>query len=346
MAEIDPITGLPTSTSEQVQALGGGKNVQVDSSLNNYGPDAMSNYSTPPDDLGRGDLTAALKGSAEDKTAALMDATEDVNSNLAPYQQPGESELNTIKGYDEYYDPSMLVSTQLSKLIDPESEYMKAVDIRSREESNKYGGLGSAQAIGAGRRNAIEAALPIAQGDADVKTRFGLQEQAAANEVNKLTAETALGSALMVQRMALENQQKSLDNAFQLASLSLDQEGQLALTDLSARWKMVADEANMNLEAALQQKLTQHKIDAEMVASVKKSAGDMIQSYQISVEELLKDPDFLQLGGSAISKTINNMLKTTVAGIQFMADSSGINLDDYLDDFEKNARMGVTIPEP
>ena len=37
------------------------------------------------------------------------------------------------------------------------------------------------------------------------------------------------------------------------------------------------------------------------------------------------------------------MLATTSASIQFMADSSGINLDDYLDDFEENARFTANV---
>ena len=79
------------------------------------------------------------------------------------------------------------------------------------------------------------------------------------------------------------------------------------------------------------------------MASVRAASADLVQNYQISVEELLKDPDFLQLGSETIQQTLNNMLATTSASIQFMADSSGINLDDYLDDFEANAAFTADV---
>ena len=62
--------------------------------------------------------------------------------------------------------PEALVSNQMATLLDQESPYIKTNIAKAKEEANKLGLLSSSMAVGAGRRAAIESALPIAQQDA------------------------------------------------------------------------------------------------------------------------------------------------------------------------------------
>lgn len=340
---IDPVTGIDDGLDDESTALGGatdqGGGVSVAITNSEGDGRELPNYG--------GDQVAALSGTVQNLQTQAQQQNTALNSALPGYNAPDQEKLDTIKDHSEYMTPEMMVSNQLSQIIESDSPYMQAITGMAEREAQRYGQLGSAQAVGQATRYGILEAKDIARDDAATHRTFGQQRQASENEIGKIAAETELGSALMSQRHALENTSKTLAHTFQLAAQQLDFEGQAGLADIQGKWQTYTQEASMMLDAELQGQLLSQKIDAETVASVKKQTGDMVQNYQISVEQLLKDPDFLQLGGSAISSTLNNMLNSTVAGMQFMADSSGINIDAYLDAFIENASMDLTdIPEP
>jgi hypothetical protein len=321
---IDPVTGLEIPVGDT--------------------PTPISDVQIP--DVGLGETQTALKGRATEETAKLGTEAQRINANQTQFTAPDPSKIDTINTAGTYERPEDTVAFQMDKLLSADSPYMQNAVRRSEEQSQKYGALGSSMSVGAGQRAAIESALPIAQQDAQTSSKFGMQAQAAENQIGVTEAETELGSALMLQRVGLETQQQKLDQAFKIAGQGLDAESKLMVADIQGRWQTVTNDANLRLEAALKEGLNNQQIDAETVASVRGASSDLIQNYQISVEELLKDPDFLQLGGASIQSTLNNMLTTTTASIQFLADSTGINLDDYLDDFEVNAEFTTVLPEP
>jgi hypothetical protein len=301
-------------------------------------------------DVGLGDAQTALRGRVAGEIEKIGARGDWTNATQPGYTAPDPSKTDTIEGAGVYERPEDKVAFQMDQLLNADSAYMQNAVRRAEEQSQKFGALGSSMSVGASQRAAIESALPIAQQDAQTSSKFGMQTQAAENQIGTIEAETELGSSLMMQRMALETQQMSLDQAFKMAAQGLDAESSLMVADIQGRWQMVTNDASMRLDAALKEQLNNQTIDAEAVASVRGAASDLTQNYQISVEELLKDPDFLQLGGVVIKNTLNNMLATTTASIQFLADSSGIQLDGFLDDFEiylgdfeENARFTANI---
>lgn len=346
---IDPVTGLETDPAP-TGALAG-MSIAADPTAtaaetvtggsSGGGVDTRTEVEIP--DVGLEEAREALKGRVEEEQEKLDLRGEEQLLNQPDYVAPDPDRLDTISDADVYQRPEDMVAFQMEQLLNQDSPYMQIAKQRAEERAQRYGLLGSSMSVGSAHRAAIESALPIAAQDAKTSAQFGLQRQAAENQIGQIEAETELGSALMKQRMAMESQQQQLDQAFKLASQGLDFETQTMVADIQGRWQMVTQDANLRLEAALKEKLTNQQIDAETVASVRGAASDLIQNYQISVEELLKDPDFLQLGGDSIQNTLNNMLATTTASIQFMADSSGVNMDDYLDDFETNAAFTADI---
>lgn len=62
--------------------------------------------------------------------------------------------------------PNELVANQLQALLNSDSAYMQNADQRGREFANSRGALNSSIGAGAARRAALEAAMPIAQADA------------------------------------------------------------------------------------------------------------------------------------------------------------------------------------
>lgn len=333
---IDPVTGMETQPS----ALAG---VQATATGGEVGVTADENTQVDIPDVGIPEAQEGIKESVEEAQQKLGAGWEDVAGNVPEYTPPDPSAIDTIEGADTYQRPEDMVAWQMEQLLNQDSPYMQIAKQRAEEQAQRYGLLGSSMSVGASHRAAIESSLPIAQQDAQTSSKYGLQQQASENQIGVIEAETELGSELMEQRVALENQQQRMDQSFKLAMQGLDYDSQLAVADIQGRWQMVTNDANLRLEAALKEKLQLQQIDAETVASVRGAASDLIQNYQISVEELLKDPDFLQLGSDTIQSTLNNMLTTTTASIQFMADSSGVNLDAYLDDFETNAEFTADI---
>ena len=338
---IDPVTGL-----EQDGALAGPQVMAVgDDTLSGGstggGTDVTSQVQIP--DVGLSGARDTIQERTAEEQQKMKDLANDQIASQPDYVAPEDSALDTIKGADVYQRPEDTVSWQMEQLLNQDSPYMQVAKQRAEEQAQRFGLLGSSMSVGATHRAAIESALPIAQQDAEISAKFGMQQQAAENQIGTIEAETELGSALMKQRMALEKQAQVLDQSFKMAAQGLDFESQTILADIQGRWQLVTNDANLRLEAALKEKLNNQQIDAETVASVRASASDLVQNYQISVEELLKDPDFLQLGSETIKGTLNNMLATTTASIQFMADSSGINMDDFLDDFEANAQFTANV---
>ncbi len=343
--DLEPTDPAVTTGGQPSQTTGTTTGAPLDTTDDGTDYTGISEVTIP--DVGIPAAQSALQGRTTAEIGKGEDRTTSALANQPGYTTPTDASLDTINDAGDYQRPEDTVAFQMDKLMNADSPYMQNATRRAEEQSQKYGALGSSMSVGASTRAAIESALPIAQQDAQTSGKFGLQQQAADNQIGAAQAETELGSSLMVQRMGLEAQQKSLDQAFTLASQGLDSESQLMIADIQGRWSMVTQDANLRLEAALKEKLNNQSIDAEMVASIRGASSDLVQNYQISVEELLKDPDFLQLGGIAIQRTLNNMLATTTASIQFLSDSSGINLDDYLDDFEDNAAFttAVNLPE-
>lgn len=288
-----------------------------------------------PSDAETENLQGALDTALGGADTALVESGE----NVPEYVAPSEDKLDTVTDASAYGTPETKVAWQLNQLLQSDSDYMKESDRGATELANRYGALGSSMHASAARRESIRSALPIATSDAEGARGFGMQQQAAENEVNVSQAETELGSALQQQRVALENSQTALSSKLDMLAQGLDQEGRAMLEGVNARF---ADQTK-TLEADLQQMLNSNQIDADTATFARAQAGELIENYQISVEELLQDPDFLALGSSAVEQTLNNMLQTTTAGIQFVADSSGINLDDYLDDFFENAQFTADI---
>ncbi len=348
---IDPVTGMETEPAPQ-GALAGIQATATEPAPDDTltggsggtGGDVISEVQIP--DVGLGEARETIGERTEEEQQKMKDLADEQILSQPEYVAPPEEALDTIEGADIYQRPEDMVSWQMEQLLNQDSPYMQIARQRAEEQAQRFGLLGSSMSVGASHRAAIESALPIAQQDAQTSAKFSLQQQAAENQIGTIEAETELGSALMMQRMALEKQAQVLDQSFKLAAQGLDFESQTILADIQGRWQLVTNDANLRLEAALKEKLNNQQIDAETVASVRAASADLVQNYQISVEELLKDPDFLQLGSATIQQTLNNMLATTTASIQFMADSSGINLDDFLDDFDANAAFTADVEAP
>ena len=115
---------------------------------------------------------------------------------------------------DAGVNPNSLVSTRLNALIDKDSEYMQLAKTRALQEMNARGLQNSSIAIGAGQAAAIEAARPIAEGDAAVyannerdRQRGVLDKQARAEEYSFRASDAAAERLYRSQEAVAERHQ-------------------------------------------------------------------------------------------------------------------------------------------
>ena len=89
-------------------------------------------------------------------------------TNLAP--QIPSVQNPSLLGLDfmRQVTPNELVNNQLNALLQSNSAYMRNAELRGRELANNRGLLNSSIAAGNAQRASLEAAMPIAQADAQV----------------------------------------------------------------------------------------------------------------------------------------------------------------------------------
>ena len=291
-------------------------------------------------DLSLSDKQTAVTGTAN----AGAEQIGALDTTAAPaYVDPALDPTQFINAGSGYSNAESTVFGQLEKNLSSDSAYMKRAATSAREQASDLGMLSSSAGIGAAHAAAIDRAMPAAQQDADTAGKFQMSQQNAENTIGQTSAEGIITGAIKQQEADIASNQAKFNAQVNTIAKGVDASTQLALTDYSKKWDMVIGDANMRLDAALKTKMIADDMDAKTASEVRQSAGQLIVNYQISAEELLKDPEFLMLGPEAIKSTLNNLLATTSAGIQFMADSSGINMDDYLDDFIENAEFDVDI---
>jgi hypothetical protein len=88
------------------------------------------------------------------------------------------------------------------------------------------------------------------------------------------------------------------------------------------------DKFNLSVKSEMDRLLL--SIDADKQTSVIQGATDLVKNNQISMEQLLKDPDFMQLEPEAIRNTLNNLVQQTIGGIRFIGASSSIDMTPFL----------------
>ncbi len=124
-----------------------------------------------------------------------------------------------------------LTSKQLSRLLDENGRFIQSARLRAKEGASNSGMLMSTIAAGAAERAAIDAALPIAQGDANTFFQTSSENMRAQNE--DVQADQGAGRNLFGQQVGLDAQAQenelgrrftSAENAAQ-RSFSSDQAG-------------------------------------------------------------------------------------------------------------------------
>lgn len=229
------------------------------------------------------------------------------------------------------------VAGQLTSLLSSDSPYIKQAEQKAKEQSASRGLLNTSIAAGAGRRAAIESALPIAQQDAETYNKFGLQQQATENQLKQVQGEAIVSGELNKQQAAIAQTAQNIQNAFNSRLTGANEQSKAWLTDLQ-------NTHTANMEALKHQQnlaLQQQQISAEKAESIRTQASSIMQNYQISVENLMTDPDFLDLGSTAVNNAVNQMQTLARNSIKFLGASSGIDMSAFVDTYLTNISVAA-----
>jgi len=119
--------------------------------------------------------------------------------------------------------PTQTVSGQLDEMLKADSPYLQRAQSKSMEQANARGLLNSSMAAGAGTAAAIDAAAPIAQGNANLFADARNRNQDALNSTGQFNASESNKFGLTKAQQAFTAEQAGLDRAQQDAILGKQQ---------------------------------------------------------------------------------------------------------------------------
>lgn len=107
---------------------------------------------------------------------------------IVPPNVPGPAQSNPYLGLDfvRNITPNELVSNQLQALLNRDSPYMRNAEQRGVEFAQRRGNLNSSIAAGSARRAALEAAMPIANADAQAYREANSQNFEALSQLRQM----------------------------------------------------------------------------------------------------------------------------------------------------------------
>lgn len=246
--------------------------------------------------------------------------TSGMNSSLGQFAQ--------VKEGSSYVDPDKsTVKGQLTSLLSQDSPFIQQAEMSGERKAAARGMLNASMAAGASRAEAYKAALPIAQQDAQTYAEFGKGQQQAENAQTQTKTEAIVSSELSKQNADIKQTQQNIQNQFTSAMQAASEQTKVWLQDFQQQ--------HQSFEAALDKQqnilLQNQQISAEKAQSIRQQSSAIMQNYQISVENLMTDPDFLNLGSAALQNTISQLQTLASNSINFIGASSGVDLTDFVD---------------
>jgi hypothetical protein len=228
-------------------------------------------------------------------------------------------------------DTKSTVQGQLSSLLSQDSAYMQEARRSGQEQAAARGMLNTSMAAGASQREALKAALPIAQQDAQTFAQAQSMEQKAKTDLTTMQGEAVVSAELVKQQETIKRQNQNIQNQFTALMQGATEQNKVWLQDMM----MKHDEGMQSMQIAANQMLQNQQISAEKAANVRGLAAQTMQNYQISVENMMTDPDFLNLGSNAVNNAVNQLQTLATNTIGFIGATAGMEaeMDIFLDTY-------------
>ena len=251
---------------------------------------------------------------------------------------------------ETYMTPETTVAGQLASIFKKGSPLMDLTETRAREQASALGMMSSSSGIGAGQRVLYDKGLEIATPDAASASQFKGAEQALANEQTKIATEAQVAGDLTIQKAKIAEEQQKISDAFAITLQGLDKDTAAFMANTNAEWE--AKFKQMDVDLARDLKATE--VNALVEDKIMSQTHDMMNQYQISIQQLLANESFLssmpeENGQAAMHAIFNDMFQTTVASIEFNAKAAGVydaEFQGYLEDLMASSEWDEDVVDP
>lgn len=303
--------------------------------------DEFGNVIPEEEGLLAGSISAAGQEVAKQTGVAYEEAAKPSEADWAEYDVTRAAEDVAVgapvKAGETYVTDKSTVAGQFTSLLADESQYIRLARERGKEFKAERGLLSTSMAAGAAQTAAIEAALPIAAQDAKTFAQAQQIQQQTEAEQQKFAAEAIISGELAKQNAAIKQTHQDVQNTFQSMMASADAQGKVLLQDMQNQHSTMLTE----MENTSRELLQSEQITAAKAETMKGQASAIMQNYQISVENMLTDPDFLEMGAEAVQNGINQMQTLARNSIKFLGASFGENMDAIVNQYLKD--LTITI---
>lgn len=219
----------------------------------------------------------------------------------------GQGFKPTVVGYDpvlgEITD-QMLVEKRLQGLLDTDNPYIQQARTQAMEQANSRGLLNSSIAAGNAQRAAIEAAMPIAQQDAEALYKQSLANQDAATAARQFAANAENQASITETQNLAQQYQMYLDTTYRDHLMNVDASIRERLAGIDQRYAL-------ELETLKQEYAIMENLDSAMAGLY----ADTIKS----ISTFLDNPDMTTAQQQTGLSVIVGNLK---AGLNFLAGLS------------------------
>ncbi len=295
---LDTGTSVPTSAMDSVAT--------TPQSMSEMGQEMSEATGTNYSELGKAAETAS-------------EGTDWADYNPEPVGADIDQNVDIGKGSSYLTNATDTVAGQMDSLLSKDNPYIQQARLTGEAKAQERGMLNSSLSAGASEREAIKAALPIAQQDAKTYATAAGNEQLANYNLETIQGEAIISGEMVEQKASIAQKSQDINNSFQAQLAGAGEQSKALLGDLQNTFNVNLQ----NLDAQIKTAMQQASMDDAAKARVSQHSAGLIQNFQVSIENMMTDPDFLQLGSAAINKNIKQMQALAANGIDLIAGYEG-----------------------
>jgi len=248
-------------------------------------------------------------------------------------KQARDRESPTFKGYEasaegpetaageDFITAETTIAGNLEKYLDPDSALNRMAVARQREKAQALGASMSSMEVGATQAALYQQAGEFAAKDQEHASQAKLQEQAAENKKTQILQEAQVAGDLNVQTAQIRDEQQKIENAWEATMTGLNAETQKEMTILKENFETARQNSMNELQVTLQD----GQINADLSIMIMNNANQKLNNWQLMVQELTQDEEWMAMMGNGANKFFNDQLRTVTSGIAFDAAAVGLS---------------------
>ena len=274
-----------------------------------------------------GDVTAPY--AAASGTIGAIDTTV-----TGAYDDKGIAEGLELKEGKEYVTPESTVAYQLEQIMSKDSALMQRAASIGKGMAGALGLQSSTAGIGMVAGQLYDKALQIATPDAATYAKAQqLQQQGEINQA-QTQLEGRVSAKLAEQSANLDAQKMRLQATFDSVLKGADAESSATLQKWMQEYDHFSRMGQIEAQGMIDKALQDDRLSYSEAETGKSHMMSLVASTNVAIENILMNPDLLQLGPEAITAALNNVISAGVASMKYAGSLYGIptaDMNKYVD---------------